>query len=280
MPESGRWCRMCSKSQKYETPRKQLHTCYSYSTKKRKNSKRNPFYEVKNMYDQSGHRERLKDRFRKEGLDAFDPVNALELLLFYAIPRIDTKPLARELLNRFGSFPAVLEATEEDLRKVPGIGVNAATFLRLINATGRYYQLRLLDEPMILNSISQCAHYLSQHFYGRRVETVFYLALDAKKRLLSCQKLAEGDLDMAQIPTRKLVDSLLSLDASAVILAHNHPSGMAVPSAEDRIVSEKLAMILESLGIAFVDHLIFSDDDWISMVQSGLFMPKRRGVSP
>ena len=230
------------------------------------------------MHDQNGHRERIKSRFRKEGLDSFDPVHALELLLFYAIPRVDTKPMARALLDRFGSFPGVLEASEEDLIKVDGIGENAATFIRLLNATGRYYQLRLQDAPVILNTISECAAYLSQHFYGRRVETVFFLALDAKKRLIACQKLSEGDLNASHIPTRRLVDTLLSLNASAVILAHNHPSGLAFPSAEDKLVTNNIAYVLESLGIAFVDHLIFSENDWISMVQSGLYLPGRKKV--
>jgi DNA repair protein RadC len=217
----------------------------------------------------------MKDRFRAEGLDGFDPVHALELLLFYAIPRVDTKPVARALLDRFGSFPAVLEAPEEELTKVPGMGVNAATFLRLLNATGRYYQTRLQDTPVILNTIYECAEYLTRHFYGRRVETVFFLALDAKKRLISCQKLAEGDMDASLIPTRRLVDTLLSLNASAVILAHNHPSGLAVPSLEDRLVTQKLSTLLDSLGIALVDHLVFSEDDWVSMVQSGFLAPRR-----
>lgn len=227
------------------------------------------------MHDQKGHRERTKNRFRKEGLDGFDPVHALELLLFYAIPRIDTKPLARALLDRFGSFPAVLEATEAELLQVPGIGKNAATFLRLLNETGRYYQVRLKDEPVICNTISDCANYLLDYFYGRRVETVYFLALDAKKRLIACQKVAEGDFHFAQIPTRKLVDALLSLNASMVVLAHNHPGGLGVPSSEDIKVTRNLGYILESLGISLVDHFVFAEDQWVSMVQSGLYVPGR-----
>ncbi len=228
------------------------------------------------MHDQIGHRERTKNRFRKEGLDSFEPVHVLELLLFYALPRIDTKPIARALMDRFGTFPAVLEASEEELLKVPGIGKNAATFLRLINETGRYYQVRLKDGPVICNTISDCADYLMQFFYGRRVETVYFLALDAKKRMIACQKLAEGDFDFAQIPTRKLVDALLSVNASAVILAHNHPGGLAVPSTEDKLVTQSLSFVLESLGIALVDHLVFCEDQWVSMVQSGFYFPGKR----
>ena len=261
---------------KYVVPGTGLHKGFLYCTKKQKNSKCYPDSEVKNMYDQFGHRDRVKQRFRKEGLDSFDPVHALELLLFYVMPRVDTKPIARALLDRFGSFPGVLEASEEDLCKVPGVGPNTAMFLRLIRETGRYYELRLQDSPVILNTISDCARYLSKHFYGRRVETVFFLALDGKKRLIGCQKLSEGDLHASLIPTRILVDALLSLNASAVVLAHNHPSGLALPSEEDIIVTANIASVLEALDIAFVDHLIFSEDDWVSMVQSGHYLLKRR----
>ena len=170
----------------------------------------------------------------------------------------------------------ILEASEEELCKVPGVGPNAAMFLRLIRESGRYYELRLQDGPVILNTISDCARYLSKQFYGRRVETVFFLALDGKKRLIACQKLSEGDLNTSLIPTRVLVDALLSLNASAVVLAHNHPGGLALPSQEDIAVTANIAAVLEALDIAFVDHLVFSEDDWVSMVQSGRYLPKRR----
>ena len=119
------------------------------------------------MHTDTGHRQRVKDRFRKEGLDSFDEVHALELLLFYAIPRIDTKPLARSLLDRFGSFALVLEATPEELMAVPGMGENGATFLSLVTAAGRYYQKCRTDRPVILDSVERYGSYLSDLFFGR-----------------------------------------------------------------------------------------------------------------
>lgn len=225
------------------------------------------------MHDQTGHRSRVRERFRKEGLDSFEDVHVLELLLQYSIPRIDTKPLARALLNRFGSFSAVMEASEESLVQVPGIGVKTAIFLRLVTAVGRHYQLSLQKSPTVLNSIQDCGEYLSKFFLGRRVETVYMLAMDGKRRLLCCQKLEEGELNSALIPVRKLVEMVLSANAAAVVLAHSHPGGLAIPSAEDIQVTRNVAKILASLNVALVDHLIFTEDDWTSMVQSGAYFP-------
>ena len=220
------------------------------------------------MHDQSEHRKRVRKRFQDEGLDSFDPVHVLEFLLFYSIPRIDTKPIARALLNHFGSFNAVLEGTKEELMMVPGVGESTAVFIQLLNATGRYYQVNLKSGPQILNTIPECAAYLSRHYCGRRVETVFLLLLDAKKRLLSCQMLSEGEFNFANIPTRKVVELVLSTNASAVVIAHNHPGGLAVPSAEDILATRKLEEVLESLGVTLADHLVFTDDDWVSILHS------------
>lgn len=225
------------------------------------------------MHDQNGHRSRLKNRFRKEGLDSFEEVHVLELLLFYAIPRIDTKPIARALLDQFGTFQAVMEGTEEQLMQVPGIGENAATFLRLVNAAGRYYQVRQNQAPIIINTIQDCAKYLMPHYYGRRVETVFLVMLDAKRRLLSCHKLEEGELNSANIPTRRIVELVLSTNATAVILSHNHPGGLALPSQEDIVATRKMAQLLNSLDVVLADHLVFANDQWISMRVSRFFTP-------
>lgn len=223
------------------------------------------------MRDQTGHRQRVKERFKKEGLDSFDEIHALELLLFYALPRVDTKPLARALLDRFGSFPGVLEATQEELMNVPGVGDAVATFIRLINATGRYYLTRQKDVPTILNTAELCKNYLRRQYAGRRNETVFLLCMDAKCRLINCYLLSEGDANSASIPTRRLVELALSTNAATVLLAHNHPGGLALPSSEDQLTTQRLSQLLLSMGIILVDHILFSDTEAISMVESGLY---------
>ena len=112
------------------------------------------------MHTAAGHRQRVKERFRKEGLDSFDEVHALELLLFYAVPQRDTKAMARALLDRFGSLSLVLEATADELMTVPGVGENVATYLTMILAVGRYYSVQKAQAPVFLNDIKECGAYI------------------------------------------------------------------------------------------------------------------------
>lgn len=225
------------------------------------------------MHTNDGHRQRVKDRFRKEGLDHFDEVHALELLLFYAKPRVDTKPLARALLNRFGSFAQVLEATPIELESVEGVGENVSTFLTLVRESGRYYQISRNAVPEILTSSDEYGRYMVDRFYGRRNETVFLVCLDAKGKVLNCHMVGEGDVNSASIPVRKLVELALGSNASTVVLAHNHPSGVAVPSWEDKATTDNLAKTLGAMDIVLADHIVVADGDFTSMVQSRMYDP-------
>lgn len=221
------------------------------------------------MQTEKQHRQRLKERFQNEGLDHFDPVHALELLLFYAIPRIDTKPVARQLIDRFGSFYGVLEASREELMSVPGIGENAALFLRLVRESSRYYTVDRSKMTKVFQTVKEYGAYLSSLFVGRCNETMFMLCLDAKGKMLCCRQLGEGDVVSANLPFRKVVEIALQVNAASVILAHNHPSGLAVPSREDVAVTMQLAQILETMNIQLIDHVIAAEDEYISLMDSG-----------
>lgn len=220
------------------------------------------------MRTDAGHRKRMKDRFRKEGLDNFDEVHALELLLFYGVPRQDTKPIARRLLDHFGSFSKVLEAAPETLMQVEGVGEGISTFLNLINDTMRYYLVNREQAPEIFNDLNDCGKYLVNLFHGKREEEVWVLCLDGKKKLLSCQKISEGGLDSVSVSTRKVVEVALTVNAASVILAHNHPHGLALPSNADKLVTIQLRRNLEALGLALADHMIVGENDYTSLRQS------------
>ena len=220
-----------------------------------------------------GHRQRLKERFAREGLDNFDELQVLELLLFYAIPRQDTNPLAHRLLERYGNLAQVLEAPVEDLAKVPGIGPGAATFLHLVRDAGRYYQVSRTKHEKVLNSIEKCIRFLQAFFVGRRNETVFLLCMDAKCKVLCCKEIAEGSVNSASISTRRIVEIAMGVNASSVILAHNHPSGLAVPSGEDLRTTHRIAAALQTVEIILADHVVLADEDAVSMVQSGYYDP-------
>ena len=218
-----------------------------------------------------GHRSRLKERFCKEGLDNFAEHQVLELLLFYCIPRVDTNPIAHALLERFGSLAQVMEAPVEELEKVPGIGHNAAVFLSLVTAAGRYYHVNSAAHSVIMNTVADCGRYLMPFFYGRRNEMVYLLCLDAKCKVLCCKQIGEGSVNSAGVPIRRIVEMALAANATSVVLAHNHPSGLAIPSDADVQTTKRVAMALSMVDIGLVDHIIVSDNDFTSMVQSGFY---------
>lgn len=221
----------------------------------------------------NGHRQRLKDRFLREGLDGFEEHNVLELMLFYCIPRKDTNPIAHELLNRFGSLAKVFDAPVEELVKVPGLGMNAALFLSMQTALTRRYLMSKEQDIEILMTIEDCGRYLIPRFFGRPVETVFLLCLDAKCKVLSCKEVGEGSVNYTHVPIQRIVKTALSANATTVILAHNHPSGMAVPSVEDEQTTYSVAKALAAVEIILMDHLIISDGDFVSLAQSGKYNP-------
>ena len=216
-----------------------------------------------------GHREKMRRRFLETGLDSFAEHEALELLLFYAIPRRDTNEIAHMLLNRFGSLEAVFAATVEELQQIDGIGENAAVLLKLAPELLRYYQVDKVKEEMPLVTIQACGDYLKHFFLGRKNETVFLLCLDAKCKVLACREVGEGSVNSAGISIRKIVEMALAANATSVVLAHNHPSGLALPSPEDIHTTRRVAAALQAVDVHLADHIVVADGDYVSLVQSG-----------
>lgn len=220
------------------------------------------------------HRERVKQRFRDEGLDHFSEVHALELLLFFAIPQKDTNPIAHELLERFGSLTQVLDAPAEELEKVAHIGSHASTLLTLTRELSRYYMVHDHKVCDILTDCKACGDYLVPYFVGRRDETVFALCLDAKSKVICCKELGSGSVNATAISVRKVVEAALSVNATSVVLAHNHPSGFAMPSQEDILTTRRIGYALDAVGIILADHIVVADGDYVSLAQSGYYRPE------
>lgn len=216
-----------------------------------------------------GHRERLKKRFLEQGLDNFNDIQALELLLYYAIPQRDTNPIAHALLDQFGSFPQVLEADVKQLKMVPGISDHSAILLRLVTEMGRYYQVTCAQRTKALTTLDACGEYLVPYFFGRSNETVFLLCLDAKCKVLCCREIGEGSVNSASISVRRVVETALNANATTVILAHNHPSGVAVPSGEDVQTTRRVYHALSAVDVHLADHIVVADGEFVSMIQSG-----------
>lgn len=221
-----------------------------------------------------GHRQRMKKRFRQEGLESFSEVNVLELMLFYAIPRQDSNPLAHELLKRYGTLAKVLEAPAEELMKVPGVGENVATFLSLFNEVERYLLVADTQKDIILHNTQECGKYLAVRFHKLRNETVFLLCLDAKRKVLCCREIGEGSVNSASISIRRVVETAINANATTVVLAHNHPSGIAVPSAEDVQTTIRVAKALGAVEIILADHIIVAEGDYVSLAASGMYDPR------
>ena len=216
-----------------------------------------------------GHREKMRRRFLKGGLDNFADHEALELLLYYAIPRKDTNPIAHTLMNRYGSLSAVLAAPVEDLKKVEGIGESAAVLLKLAAQIGTKARLADMEKETVLNTVTRVGNYLMELFDGEANEKIYQLCLDRKGKLLSCKRLNEGGVANAELDVRRVVENAILTHASGVVISHNHPSGVALPSAEDITATHRVKRALETIGVTLVDHIIVADRDFVSLEQSG-----------
>ena len=210
----------------------------------------------------------MRERYMKEGLDGFEAHQALELILFYCIPRKDTNEIAHRLIKRFGSLAQVLEAPVEAVAEVEGVGENVAIYLSLLRDFSRYYQVNSVVQNKQLFSIEDCYRYLRPYFDGRTIETVYMLSLDAKTMVINCRMLGEGGINTAGISVRDVVKAALDDGATSVVIAHNHPSGIAVPSIEDVAVTKQLARALQSIDVRLADHIILVRNDYTSIASS------------
>ena len=214
------------------------------------------------------HRRRLKERYHREGLDNFEDHNVLELLLFFGIPYKDTNNLAHELLNRFGSLSGVLEASREELMSVNGIGENAATLFNLIPALSRKYLEDKVDEKAPMNSCSAVGNYLIAKYRFRQDELFSMICLDQSCRLRSWEIISSGTINVTAVNSRKVIEAAMKTSANAVILAHNHPNGLAIPSGDDIKSTIALVEALNIIGVRVLDHIIISGDDFVSLASS------------
>ena len=216
-----------------------------------------------------GHRQRLIQRFLEEDLDNFEPHNVLELLLFYAIPRKDTNELAHMLIDTFGSLKGVFDAPYEELVKVNGIGPNAAALLKLVpSLTRAYYSSDA--HSIILDTSEKSGEYFLPYYIGQTEEVVRLACLDAGGKVISNQILHRGSANAAEVNIRKIVNIALRSNAMGVILAHNHPGGLPLPSEEDVATTKSIREALMPMGILLMDHIIVAGQDYVSMARSGI----------
>lgn len=218
-----------------------------------------------------GHRERMREKFRKSGFDNMHPHEILEMLLYYSVPRKDTNELAHALLNHFGSFSAVLDASEDELCKVNGITQTSATLIKMIMPISRVYHSEA-SKVKVINEPSESGNHFVKLFGGCTSERVMAIYLDNHCRVLCTEQVCDGDVAQVVVNFRKILETAMKYSmTSAVIVAHNHPGGIALPSQSDITATQELRKMLAAIGISLVDHIIVAGDDYISMASSNGF---------
>lgn len=219
----------------------------------------------------AGHRERIRQKVIHDinYLDHLYDYELLEYLLFYALPRRDTNALAHRLIDTFGNFSAVLDAPLEEISAVEGMGERSALLLKMIPALSRRY-CSVLEQETILDTTEKAGKFFLPRYIGRVNETVMLVCIDSKCRILNCQILFEGSINSAQVSIRKIVAIALKFNASGVFLAHNHPGGIALPSAKDIETTRKIQQALAMVDVFLKDHLILAENDFVSLRQSNL----------
>ncbi|MHA1158761.1 MAG: RadC family protein [Alphaproteobacteria bacterium] len=203
-----------------------------------------------------GHRERLKARLRDGGQEALADYELLELILFQIIPRRDTKPIAKALLDRFGSFSETLSAPEQLLMEIDGIGLSVAHHLKLVRAAAQRFAKDPVQHGAQLDSWAAVVDYCRAAMAYEPVEQFRILFLDRKNRLIADEVQGTGTIDHTPVYPREVVKRALELSATALILVHNHPSGDPTPSRADIQMTKTIAEVAEPLGVKLHDHLI------------------------
>ena len=223
------------------------------------------------MVDDSvqGHRSRLKQRFTEHGLDGFHEYEVLELLLTYAIPRKDVKPVAKSLLKQFSTLAGVFDAQVQELQNIEGLGKESAQFLKLIKAAQiRYLESELAEKPK-LDSPDTVKDWLRVKLQDKSIEYFGALFTDQQNRCISTEILFEGTVDRAVVYPRTLIKRALELDAKGIIIFHNHPAGTAQASEQDIALTKQLIEACAVLDIKLLDHFLLAGRQVLSFQEQG-----------
>ncbi len=218
------------------------------------------------MNPHKDHRSRVKARFMSEGLRGFAEHNVLELLLFYAIPQKDTNELAHALLDRFGNIAGVLDADPVALMEVDGIGEHAVTLLKLIpQLAGRYYAECEVPEDSAETADTLGKMYVAK-FLGETNEIVYLTMLDNSMRIIDTVKVFSGTVTSAHITPRMVIEPCILRKAAIAVIAHNHPSGIAIPSLEDMQTTNALGNALKSVGVPLLEHYLVAGGKYLPLM--------------
>jgi DNA repair protein RadC len=216
------------------------------------------------------HRKRLRERFQKSGSEGMHDYELLELLLTYAVPRRDVKPVAKKLVDRFGGISGVLDAGQKDLEQVFGVGSISATLIRLVKELCTSYLSERMKKRDALSSPKLVADFARLKLSGLPHEAFMVVYLNVKNEILDHKVLIEGTVDSVAIYPRKIIEAALSNHATGLILVHNHPSGHPEPSEEDKKITRDIIEAARTLDIRVLDHIVVGKDGYFSFLENRL----------
>lgn len=224
------------------------------------------------MENSNGHRERIRDKYLKNGINSFQEYEILELLLTYAIPRKDTKDLAKNLLKKFGSIEKVITAKKEDLEEVEGLGKASISFLKLMGELPNiFYENSLRNTDIItIKSKENLLKFLRSKIAFEKIEKFYVLYLSNSNELIAYNEKSYGTLDKSAVYPREIYKDVLKYDAKAIILAHNHPSGSVKPSKSDMDITKEISNGLKNFDALLLEHIIITENSYFSFLEEGL----------
>ena len=212
-----------------------------------------------------GHRQRMRERVQSYGLDSLAEHEALEYVLYLTNAQKDTNGIAHDLIDRFGDFAAVLEASEEELCTVEGVGPATARMLHLLPQISRYYGRSRTSTTLCIKTTEQMGSYLMAKFAWSDYERAMLVSLDSRKRVRAAVWLREGTSDRVSLDIKNVVAAAIKGGTDAVVLCHNHPNGVALPSLEDMDATGSIARALGLVNVHLLDHFILTDTEYFSM---------------
>ncbi len=212
------------------------------------------------------HRQRMKQRFKKFGLDSFQDHEALELLLFYGLPYKNTNEMAHELLNKFGSFSGVFGASREELMSISGIGDHAATLIEFIPQLFRRYSMDLMSEQTKYDNRELLSEYVVNHFIGQTREHVQLFLFDSAMRRIDSIMLCEGGLNEVSVNSEAVAEHVFANRAASFVIAHNHPSGNVEPTFDDLCITRSIWHSLAALNREMVEHYIVAGSECLPIL--------------
>ncbi len=217
-----------------------------------------------------GHRQRLRERFRKGGPEGFHDYELLELLLTYGIPRRDVKPIAKALINRFGSLSRVFDASPNELEKVTGVGPISATLIRIVKELCSAYLEERMRSREVLSSPQAVVDFVRMKLSGLPYEAFMVIYLNPKNEVIDYEIIQEGTVDRAAVFPRRIIEGAILHHASGLILVHNHPSGHHQPSDEDKHLTRNILGATRSLDLRILDHIVVGKNGHFSFMENQL----------